>query len=69
MEKTVTIRLPRAAEGEETTRYVGLNGKGYRIRKGVEVSVPESVAEVLRNAAQADEENEAFLRSSEARNG
>ena len=42
---------------------------GYRIRKGVEVSVPESVAEVLRNAAQADEENEAFLRSSEARNG
>ncbi len=65
----VKICLPKAGEGREQEVFVGVNGVGYRVRKGVEVSVPESVAEVLRNAAQADEENEAFLRSSEARNG
>lgn len=67
MEKTVTIRLPRAAEGEETTRYVGLNGKGYRILKGETVQVSQAIAEILRNAEAADDENDAFLKRREAR--
>lgn len=67
MEKTVKIRLPRAAEGEETTRYVGLNGKGYRILKGHTVEVSEAIAEILRNAEAADDENDAFLKSRAAR--
>lgn len=62
-EKTVKIRLPRAAEGEETTRYVGLNGKGYRILKGETVEVSEAIAEILRNAELADDENDVFLRA------
>lgn len=51
--ETVTIRLPRAAYGEEDTVFVGVNGKGYRIQRGVDVEVPRSVAEVLRNSEDA----------------
>ena len=51
----------KARNGEETEVFVGLNGRGYRIRKGVEVEVPESVAEVLRNAEAAEDSNEVFL--------
>lgn len=60
---TVTIRLPRALPGEEDTLFVGVNGKGYRIKKGVEVEVPRSVAEVLRNSEAA---KDAALRYAEA---
>ena len=49
----VTIRLPRAAYGEEDTVFVGVNGRGYRIQRGVDVEVPRSVAEVLRNSEDA----------------
>lgn len=61
MEKTVKVRLPKARNGEETEVFVGLNGRGYRIRKGMEVAVPEGVAEVLRNAEAAEDRNEVFL--------
>lgn len=49
-EKRVKIRLPRAGEGQPQEQFVGVNGVGYRIKRGVEVEVPASVAEVLRNA-------------------
>ena len=60
----VTIHLPKAPEGQEQEIFVGVNGVGYRIRRGVEVRVPPAVAEVLRNAQLAEEANEAFLKSS-----
>lgn len=59
--KMVKICLPKAREGLEQELFVGVNGVGYRIRKGVEVEVPSSVAEVLAHADEADEANEAFL--------
>lgn len=61
----VKICLPRAGEGREQELFVGLNGVGYRVARGVEVSVPEAVAEVLRHSEGARLENEAFLRASE----
>lgn len=61
----VKICLPRAGEGREQELFVGLNGMGYRVARGVEVSVPEAVAEVLRHSEGARLENEAFLRASE----
>lgn len=62
-EPTVLIRLPRAVNGEEDTLFVGVNGKGYRIKKGVDVAVPRSVAEVLRNSEAA---KDAALRYAES---
>jgi len=52
-ERKVLVRLPRALPGEETELFVGVNGKGYRIKKGVEVEVPEPVAEVLASSEKA----------------
>ena len=52
--KKVLIRLPRPAAGEDPDRFVAVNGKAYRIQKGVEVEVDEAVAEVLRNAEDAE---------------
>lgn len=57
----VKIRLPKAQEGQEQEIFVGVNGVGYRIRKGVEVSVPAAVAEVLRNSEAAADANDLFL--------
>ena len=45
-EKRVTIRLPVSRE-ERDDVYVGLNGKGYLIKRGVNVDVPAGVAEIL----------------------
>lgn len=46
-EKRVTIRLPLSRE-ERDDVYVGLNGKSYLIKRGVNVDVPAGVAEILR---------------------
>ena len=57
---TVTLRLPRARAGQEDTVFVGLNGKAWRIRRGVTVEVPAGVAEVLKNSMSAEERAELY---------
>lgn len=53
-EKTVKIRLP-IIRGEETQeRFVGVNGKPYKIKRGITVDVPESVAEVIRHSEEQE---------------
>lgn len=59
------VFLPRT--GEEQELFVAVNGKAWRIRRGVEVSVPDPVAEVIANAQAADTATEAFLRESRDR--
>lgn len=46
----VKILLPRGRKNEENFVIVSVNGRNYKIMKGVEVEVPESVAQVLENA-------------------
>lgn len=48
-EKRVKVTLPIIHEGD-MVQYVAVNGKSYMIRRGEEVSVPEAVAEVLKNS-------------------
>ena len=50
MDKTVKILLPRGRENEENFIIVSVNGRSWKIMKGVEVEVPDFVAEVLENA-------------------
>lgn len=64
----VTIRLPKARNGEESVVFVGVNGRGWRIQRGVDVKVPAYVAEVLRNAEKAEDINDAFIRDNENKN-
>ena len=44
--KKVKIKLP-LTRTEKNDVYVGLNGKGYLIKRGVEVEVPYGVAKIL----------------------
>lgn len=47
-EKTVKIKIPRISKNQEDV-FVSVNMDTYMIKRGAEVEVPESVAEVLRN--------------------
>jgi hypothetical protein len=46
--KMVKIRLP-LTRNEKEDEYVAVNGKSYLIKRGVDVEVPEYVAEVLQH--------------------
>ncbi len=60
-EKRVKIKLRRAREGEEKEVFVGLNGKFYRIQRGMEVEVPEGVKEILDHSEMAEEDLQVFI--------
>ena len=49
MEKMSKVFLPRGKKNREDFVSVSVNGRNYKIRKGVEVEVPACVAEVLEN--------------------
>ena len=49
-ETMVRILLPRGRKNEENFVIVSVNGRSYKIMKGVEVEVPDYVAAVLDNA-------------------
>lgn len=57
--KTVKIRIPRI-KNDDSDVFVSVNEKTYLIKRGEEVEVPESVAEVIRNAEAMEEEAYAF---------
>ena len=47
-EKMVTIRIPRTKANQEDV-FVSVNMRTWLIKRGVEVEVPECVAEVLQH--------------------
>lgn len=47
-EKLIRIRLPKERRDQEDV-FVGVNERTWLIKRGVEVEVPECVAEVLEN--------------------
>lgn len=57
-EKKVKIKLPRTKE-DGADVYVSVNDRSWLIQRGVEVEVPECVAQVLKN--QEDMLQEAYL--------
>ena len=62
MRDLVTVSLPRATGNEEHYVFVGLNGKGYTIMRGVPVRVPRPVADILAEARSQQQRQEAFIR-------
>ena len=60
MKDMVRVQLPRATGREETTLFVGLNGKGYNIKKGVPVNVPRPVYEILMESERMQERQAAY---------
>ena len=53
--KMVKVRIPRTKKDEEDV-FVGVNLRTYIIKRGVEVEVPDFVAEVLRHQEEMMEE-------------
>lgn len=53
-EKMVKIRLFKDGGKYKNPVFVGVNGKQYMVQRGVDVEVPESVAEVLQNSMDQD---------------
>ena len=49
-EKMVSVTIPRGRKQEENFVIVSVNGRSWKIMKGVQVQVPDYVAEVLDNA-------------------
>lgn len=49
-EKMVKIRLFKDSNKYKNDLFVGVNGRTFLIKRGVEVEVPESVARVIEDA-------------------
>ena len=60
-EELVSIRLFKDSEKYKEDVYVGVNGKGWLIQRGVEVQVPRYVAQVLEQSVQQDEQAAALM--------
>ena len=58
----ISITLPRGRKEEENFLLVSVNGRSFKIMKGVEVSVPAYVAEVLENSRMMAETADSFVR-------
>lgn len=55
-DKKVTVRLPRLpGQNANQDEFYSVNGRNYMIKRGETVDIPEEVAEVIRNAEQAEE--------------
>lgn len=65
--KTVTVNVPRASAGEPQEIFVGVNGKGYRVRRGMDVEVPAAVAEVLKRSWQAEISRDDYVLEKESK--
>ena len=48
--ETVSVTIPRGRKQEENFVIVSVNGRSFKIMKGVQVEVPDYVAEVLENS-------------------
>lgn len=62
-----TVLLPRPTGKEESELFVALNGKGYRIRKGVPVSVPRPVYDIVMESERNKRRQDEFRDSRRAR--
>lgn len=56
-EKLVKIRLPRIPDkNDDQTVFARLNERTFLIKRGVEVEVPEGVAELFRHQEEMEEQ-------------
>lgn len=58
VERLVKIKLPKIKG--KSDEFVSVNERTWLIKRGVEVEVPECVAEVIRNSEKLQEEADAF---------
>ena len=61
MDNMTTVLLPRGRKNEENFVIVSVNGRSFKIMKGVQVQVPDYVAAVLENGRMMAEEARRYV--------
>lgn len=59
----LTIKLPKAPRGGENFVVASVNGKVYKIERGVEVDVPAPIAEVIQHSEEMHDEADVYIES------
>ena len=59
--RMVSVTIPRGRKQEENFVIVSVNGRSWKIMKGVQVQVPDYVAEVLENARMMADEARRYV--------
>ena len=62
-EQKVAVRIPKTADGSANYIIASVNGRVFKIMKGVQVDVPAPIAEVLEHMFEAEEAAELFVAS------
>lgn len=57
----VEIKLPKPFPNEENFIIASVNGKVFKIKKGVPVKVPAPIAEVLEHSLEAEEAADMYI--------
>ena len=60
-ESTVKIKLFKDNDRYKDDLFVGLNGRRYNIKRGVEVELPKCVAEIIRLSEKQQRKTEALI--------
>lgn len=60
-QRMVGVTIPRGRKQEENFVIVSVNGRSWKIMKGVQVQVPDYVAEVLENGRMMAEEARRYV--------
>ena len=60
-EKMVSVTIPRGRKQEENFVIVSVNGRSFKIMKGVQVEVPDFVREVLVNSRMMADEARRYV--------
>lgn len=56
-----SIRIPRAAVGQDNFVFASVNGHNFKIKRGEEVEVPEPIYEVVKNSFDAQNEADDYI--------
>ena len=60
-ERMVSVTIPRGRKQEENFVIVSVNGRSFKIMKGVQVEVPDFVREVLVNSRMMADEARRYV--------
>lgn len=59
----VTVRVDKAHDGSPNYETASVNGRVFKIKRGVNVEVPAPIAEVLQHSLEAREEADTYIES------
>ena len=61
--KMVTIHLRKAPMGEPNHVIASFNGEVFKIQRGVDVAVPEEIAEIIQDSLNAQDRADDYIES------